>query len=192
MSGQSTPIVKAIWAQAHDGAGRAVIGRDGAIPWHLPEDLAHFQRLTSGHAVVMGRHTWESLPERARPLPGRINIVVTSHDVLPGAYTANSLPAAIELTWHVERTGDLRADAALWVMGGQRLYQEAMTLADQLVVTEVDLTVEGDAFAPAIDPSQWAVTSETGSQVSRTGVGYRVLTYERSSTQVPFTPAHSA
>ncbi len=172
-------MLKAIWAQARDSSGRPVIGRLGTMPWHLPEDLAHFQQLTSGHAVIMGRRTWESLPAHARPLPGRVNIVVTSHDVLDGASTVGSLAGAVELASHLEDTGDLTDGAILWVMGGQRLYGEAVNIADELYVTEIDLEVDGDAFAPDIDPAQWVRASETPTQVSSNGLSYRFVTYTR-------------
>ena len=173
-------MLKAIWAQARDAAGRPVIGRLGTMPWHLPEDLAHFQELTSGHAVIMGRRTWESLPDHARPLPGRVNIVVTSHDPLEGAYTVGSLDGAVALASHLEHTGDLHGGATRWVMGGQRLYGEAVNVADELHVTEIDLEIEGDAFAPAIDSARWVRSSETPTQVSETGLAYRFVTYTRA------------
>jgi len=173
-------MLKAIWAQARDSAGRPVIGRLGTMPWHLPEDLAHFQQLTTGHAVIMGRRTWESLPAQARPLPGRVNIVVTSHDVLDGASTVGSLAGALELATHLQDTGDLADGATLWVIGGQRLYGEAVTVAHELRVTEIDLEVEGDAFAPQIDPSLWVRSHESPTQVSANGLPYRFVTYTRA------------
>ncbi len=173
-------MLKAIWAQARDADGRPVIGRLGTMPWHLPEDLAHFQQLTSGHAVIMGRRTWESLPDNARPLPGRVNIVVTSHDPLEGAYTAGSLDAAVAIASHLEDTGDLAGGAIRWVMGGQRLYGEAVNVADELYVTEIDLEIDGDAFAPDIDPHRWIRASESPTQVSSNGLSYRFVTYKRA------------
>ena len=141
-----------IWAQARDSSGRPVIGAAGDIPWRVREDLARFRALTSGHPVVMGRATWASLPRR--PLPGRTNIVLTrtpgwSDD---GATTARSLPEALELA-ATAPGGDL-----IWVIGGGQIYAAAMTadLAHRLEVTEIDLVIDGDAFAPAIDPTQWA------------------------------------
>ncbi len=173
-------MLKAIWAQAHDSSGRPVIGRHGTLPWHLPEDLAHFQQLTSGHAVIMGRRTWESLPDKARPLPGRVNIVVTSHDVLDGASTVGSLAGAVELASHLQDTGDLAYGATLWVIGGQRMYRDAVELAEELYVTEIDLEVDGDAFAPEVDPERWVLSSTTPTQVSSTGLSYRFVTYRRA------------
>ena len=117
-----------IWAQARGG----VIGADGGMPWHLPEDMARFKSLTLGHPVVMGRKTWESIPPRFRPLVDRRNIVVTRDEsfVAPGAEVAHSVDAALAL-----------AGPEAWVMGGAQLYAATIALADRLEVTEID--VEG-------------------------------------------------
>jgi dihydrofolate reductase len=166
--------IKAIWAQARDALGRPVIGRDGGMPWHLPEDLAHFQACTRGEAVVMGRRTWESLPPKFRPLPGRFNIVVTSHEAPRGFASATTLAGARELAHEQEPSSDV------WIIGGARLFAEAVHIADEVVVTEIDLLTEGDTFAPTLDPSQWVVASASEPLVSRTGLGYRFVTYHRA------------
>ncbi|PJJ63426.1 dihydrofolate reductase [Compostimonas suwonensis] len=155
-----------IWAQAHGG----VIGDAGTIPWHVPEDLAHFTELTRGGTVVMGRRTWDSLPERFRPLPGRHNIVVTRNPQwsADGATAAPSLDAALAAAG---------ADT-VWVMGGGEIYRQAMPLASRLEVTEVDLDAAGDTVAPALDDS-WALDTEGPWQLSRTGIRYRFLRYTR-------------
>ena len=151
-----------IWAQTPTG----VIGRDGAIPWHLPEDLAHFKQATAGSAVVMGRRTWESLPARNRPLPGRRNIVVTRQPEwsAPGAEKAPSVDAALDLA-----ALDLAKTA--WVIGGAEIYRTAMHRASELLVTEVDIDVDGDAFAPITgakaSPSTSMSTSVTSSSLAR-------------------------
>ncbi len=159
-----------IWAEARGG----VIGRDGGMPWHVPEDLVHFRAITSGSPVIMGRRTWESFPEKYRPLPGRRNIVVTRNAAwaADGAERAESLDAAVALA----------ADAPeVWVIGGARLFAEALPHADVLEVTELDLEVaDGDTFAPARDG--WSVTGvepADGWALSRTGVRYRFLTLTR-------------
>lgn len=130
-----------VWAQAH----HRVIGRDGVLPWHLPEDMAHFRDLTRGTTVVMGRRTWDSLPERYRPLPGRRNVVLSRRGtVLSGdAMLCGSLREALRA-----------ARGPVWVIGGAQVYSEALPLADLLAITEVDLTVDGDTYAPVIGP-QW-------------------------------------
>lgn len=154
-----------IWAQAHGG----VIGAGGGMPWHLPEDLAHFREVTMGSPVVMGRRTWESFPERFRPLPGRRNIVVTRNDdwAAEGAERAADLSSAIELA----------GDHTVWVIGGGQLYGEAIARADVLEVTEIDLDVEGDTHAPPIEG--WSLAAHSPWQTSRTGIRYRFLTFER-------------
>ena len=121
-----------VWAQARGG----VIGADGGLPWHLPEDLALFRRLTTGSTVVMGRRTWESLPERFRPLPGRLNVVLTSDRAwaADGAHAAGSVDEV------------LAEHAAFWVIGGGAVYAEFLPHADRLVVTDVDGMIDSEQF----------------------------------------------
>jgi dihydrofolate reductase len=126
-----------IWAQARGG----VIGADGGLPWHLPEDMKLFRAMTTGSTVVMGRRTWESLPERFRPLPGRTNVVLTSDPAwtAPGARRAGSVEQVLaEL-------------GSFWVIGGGAVYAAFLPHADRLVVTDVDTTVAGDTWAPPLD-----------------------------------------
>lgn len=155
-----------IWAQARQGA----IGRAGDMPWHLPEDLAHFKETTLGAPVIMGRRTWESLPERVRPLPGRQNVVVTrdpSYEA-PGATVVTGLEDALEAT-----------DQPAWIMGGGELYRLGMAIAQRLVVTRIELDVPGaDTFAPEIDGA-WQLIHRTDERVSVTGLTYRIEQYER-------------
>jgi len=161
-----TPRIGMIWAEARGG----VIGAGGGMPWHVPEDLAHFRDVTMGAPVIMGRRTWESFPERFRPLPGRRNIVVTRSDdwAAEGAERADGLDAA----W------DLVADAeTVWIIGGGELYRAAIDHADVLEVTELDLDVDGDTRAPS--RSGWPVVAEGEWQQSRSGVRYRFLTHAR-------------
>jgi dihydrofolate reductase len=179
----STPRIGMIWAQARGG----VIGADGTMPWHLPEDLKHFKRTTAGAPVVMGRRTWESFPPRFRPLPGRTNIVITRDDSYSadGALRAASLEEGLALA----REGLARRDRqearqgadVLWVLGGGSVYAEAMPQADLLVVTEIDLEVEGDTLAPAI-PADFTLSSADpaeGWHEGANGLRYRILTYAR-------------
>ncbi len=153
-----------IWAQAHD----RVIGAAGGMPWHVPEDLAQFKELTLGQSVIMGRKTWDALDPRFRPLPGRRNIVVTRDPewAAPGADVMHSLDEA------------LSQPAPLWVIGGGELFAATIDRADRLEITELDLSVEGDAFAPPIG-SGWRLTDEGGWQASCGGVRYRFLSYSR-------------
>jgi len=163
-----------IWAQAHGG----VIGIDNALPWHLPEDSAHFRRTTLGTPVIMGRATWDSLPERFRPLPGRENIVVSrTVTALDGATVVGSVEEALA-------TVDGR-DA--WVIGGAQVYAHALPHADRAVVTEIDLAVSGDAFAPPLGQDWELVAADPapgpggGEQwhTSSTTLRYRFCTYAR-------------
>src|SRR5690554_1117166 len=150
------PAPKAIWAQARDTKGRPVIGSDGDMPWHVPEDLNHFKQSTAGAAVIMGRRTWESFPAAFRPLPGRTNIVITSTDSLNGAdAVVTSLDQALEAAGRLSPTTDV------WIIGGGRVYADAMSLLQQLEVTEIDLEVSGDTFAPTIDPQVWTAIATT-------------------------------
>jgi len=158
-----------IWAQDRGGA----IGVDGAMPWHLPEDLAHFKRMTHGYAVVHGRRSYEALPAHFRPLPGRRNVVLTRSQAYraPGAEVVHSLAEA----------GRLLAGEPVWIVGGGQVYAEALACADVLVVTRVDIDVEGDAHAPAIDPGQWRVVQETPVLHSAAGVQFRIQEYRRKA-----------
>lgn len=165
--------VRAIWAQALDAAGRPVIGFEGDMPWHLPEDLARFQSLTRGHVVVMGRRTWESLPDRFRPLPGRVNVVVTALPALEGATVARSLPDALATA------ARLAPDATVWVIGGARLFQAAVHLADVLEVTEIDAVFSGDTYAPEVPAAAWEATDASAWATSASGLAYRFVTYLR-------------
>lgn len=130
-----------IVARARNG----VIGRDGTLPWRLPEDLAFFKRTTMGRPIVMGRRTWESI---GRPLPGRRNIVVSRQAgfAATGAEVAASLDAALRLCAGSED---------VFVIGGAQLYAEALPRADRLIVTEIDADFDGDTHWPAPDPARW-------------------------------------
>jgi dihydrofolate reductase len=162
-----------IWAEAAGG----VIGAEGGMPWHVPEDLAHFKARTLGAPVVMGRRTWESFPDRFRPLPGRRNIVVTRRSdwSADGAERAGSLDEAL-------RVAQSGAPERIWVIGGGELFREVIGRADLLEVTELDLEVAGDTYAP--DRSGWrpvAADPVAGWHSSRSGIRYRFLTLARSS-----------
>ncbi|MCU1579325.1 MAG: dihydrofolate reductase [Rhodoglobus sp.] len=166
-----------VWAQADGG----VIGADGGMPWHVPEDLAHFKAITLGNPVVMGRKTWDSLAPRFRPLPGRRNIVITRQPDwrADGADVAHSLEAALALA---ARFGSTSPAPTTWVIGGGQVFRDAIALADRLEVTEINGHYEGDAFAPEIDDSWIAAAADpaSGWATSRTGVEYRFLRYDRA------------
>ncbi len=153
-----------IWAQARNG----VIGNAGRLPWHLPEDLAHFKRTTLGCPVIMGRKTWDSIPAKFRPLPGRSNIVITrqAHWQAEGAKAAPTLREALGIC-----QGELQA----WVIGGAQIYALALPLAQRAVVTEIDASFAGDAFAPQFGPA-WHETARE-CHVSATGLHYCFVTH---------------
>ncbi|MCU1419613.1 dihydrofolate reductase [Mycetocola sp.] len=167
------PRVGLVWAEAANGT----IGDHGVLPWHLPEDLAHFKAVTLGSPVVMGRKTWESLPERFRPLPGRRNIVATRQPdwQAPGAEVRNSLAAALQLA-----AEDVGPDEFVWVIGGAEVFSAVIDVAHRLEVTTIRADIEGDAVAPAITERWRLVASdpEKGWRVSATGIEYRFLRYE--------------
>ena len=157
-----------IFARAANG----VIGKDGRLPWQLPEDMAHFKRTTNGHPVIMGRKTWDSLPPKFRPLPGRTNIVVTRqpHWQSPGALRAASLREALALC---------PAGSEAWVIGGAELYREAVPLADTAVVTEIDSEFEGDAHAPQHGPQWHEMRRERHTAAS--GLAFSFVTYQNTT-----------
>ncbi len=161
-----------IYARARNG----VIGKQGQLPWHLPEDLAHFKRTTLGQPVVMGRVTWESLPEKFRPLPGRSNVVVSRQTSFSaaGAQLASSLEAAMALFPPTE---------IIWLIGGAQLYAQGLSIASQIVVTEIDADYEGDAFAPLISSNDWTETHRT-SHVSAQGLAYHLVSLQKRNTHL--------
>ena len=146
-------------------ARNGVIGNNGAIPWRLPEDMRRFKALTLGHTVVMGRKTWDSLPPKNRPLPGRRNVVVTRQEgwSAPGAETA-ALDQA------------LKDD--VFVIGGAELYRAALGLAGRIELTEIHRDFDGDAHF-VVDRSGWRETLRED-HVSADGLAYSFVTLERA------------
>jgi dihydrofolate reductase len=134
-----------IWAMASN----AVIGRDGRLPWHLPDDLKHFKAITLGHPVVMGRRTYQSV---GKPLPGRSNLVLSRGAfAAAGVVVVPSLEAALE---HARAAGA----AWVWVIGGAAVYASALPLADRLEVTRVHAEIDGDVKFPAVEWSKFRCT----------------------------------
>ena len=161
-------MIGLVWAQAANG----VIGAGGTVPWDLPEDRRRFAQVTRGASVVMGRATWDSLPDRYRPLPGRRNVVLTRRPgwSAEGAEVAASLDAALVV-----------AGPEVWVVGGAAVYEAAMPLADVLEVTELADAVEGDTRAPSVG-APWrrvAVEPARGWSRSASGLRYRFVTHHR-------------
>jgi dihydrofolate reductase len=162
------PRLHLIYARAANG----VIGIHGTLPWHLPEDLAHFKRTTLGCPVIMGRKTWDSLPPKFRPLPGRTNIVVTRQENWSesGARSACTLREALQLC---------EQSPNVWVIGGAQLYALAEPLATTAVVTEIEQDFAGDAFAPRLGAA-WAETAREH-HVAANGLPFNFVTYARIS-----------
>jgi dihydrofolate reductase len=156
--------VHLIWAEARD----RVIGAEGGIPWRLPGEQALFKERTMGATVVMGRATWDSLPERARPLPGRRNVVLTRDPqwAAPGAEVAHAVHA-------VDLSGEV------WVIGGAAIYEAFLPVATHIVRTRIDLEVAGDTRAPALGDS-WVLKSHSGWQTASNGMRYLVEELERA------------
>ena len=152
-------------------ARNGVIGRGNALVFHDPADQRHFRQVTMGCPVVMGRKTWESLPPRFRPLPGRRNVVLTRSSGLrfDGAETATSLDQALALL------GDA---PGIFVIGGAQLYAQALPLAHTLMLTEIDADLEGDTFFPAWDRSQFVETARSPA-TSVLGQALHFVTYRR-------------
>ncbi len=128
------------------------IGKDGKLPWHIPEDLAHFKSLTAGKIVLMGRKTWESLPEKFRPLPNRLNLVITRQ-------TDFLVPAGVEKYSDIATALATHKNEDVMIIGGAEIYRATIDLADTLYITHVPKTVDGDAFFPAINESIWKKTN---------------------------------
>jgi dihydrofolate reductase len=155
-----------IWAQSTSG----VIGRNGGIPWRLPEDQARFKELTMGHTVVMGRLTWESLPAKLRPLPERRNVVVTRQ----ADYMADGADVVTTLD-------DALTSDESWVIGGEQIYALALPIATRCEVTEVEIDLprqDADAVAPVLDETWLGTTGEW--LTSRSGLRYRFYSYHRA------------
>ena len=168
-----------IYARARNGT----IGLKGQMPWHLPEDLAHLKKTTLGCPVIMGRKTWDSIPAKFRPLPGRQNIVVTrqtdwktAQNLLPAqspmVLQAASLPTAIALN---------PPGQDVWVLGGAEIYAQALPLAQSAVITEIDADFEGDAFAPVLGPA-WVETARS-SPMTRDGLVFSFVTYQNTANR---------
>lgn len=154
-------------------ARNRVIGNAGRLLWHLPEDMKYFRETTRGKPVIMGRKTWESLPEAFRPLPGRQNIVISRNPayLAPGATLAASLDEALQ---HASLADEV------FIIGGAELYRLALPLADRLYLTEIDADFEGDAYFPEVPAADWAEVSRRAAQDDNpSGLNYAFAVYRR-------------
>lgn len=189
MSTVSPPEVALIFACAANG----VIGCDGRLPWHLPQDLAHFRALTTGGTVIMGRKTWQSLPPRFRPLPGRHNIVI-SRRALPhvqggqgqyataplhadGAQWVDSVDAAI--------AGATAMGRPVWVIGGAQIYAQTLARATRVEATVIHHSFAGDAFAPELPGQQWRELQREDGHCPINGWDYSFIRYARIAPATP-------
>lgn len=149
-------------------ASNGVIGVDGRLPWHLPEDLKHFKKLTLGHPIVMGRKTWESL---GKALPGRENIVVSRQPgyEAPGAAVASSLGAALAMC---------AGEPVVFVIGGHRLFVDSLPHATGIVLTEIQKDYEGDTYFPEFDREAWR-EAQREAHTAADGMRFDFVLYER-------------
>lgn len=144
------------------------IGKGGELPWNIPEDMKHFKDVTTGHPVLMGRKTWESIPEKFRPLPKRKNIIITRQ-------TDYAIPVDVKLYSSIEDAMNAHADEEIMVIGGAEIYKQTIDIADTLYITHVARTVDGDAFFPDIDDAVWKETERDDRD------GFSFVTYKRST-----------
>lgn len=166
-------------------ARNRAIGKGNQLLWNIPEDMAHFKALTAGHTVIMGRKTWESLPPRFRPLPGRRNIVISRQPgyAAPGAELADSLENALKLASTPGPATDSVVAPTVFIIGGEQIYRQAMAVADRLEITEVDLEPEADVWFPEIATT---TESKAGPRVDWektakiAGPGHAFVTYRRT------------
>jgi dihydrofolate reductase len=158
-------VIAIVVARARNG----VIGRDGGLPWHLPSDLRHFKELTSGHTVVMGRRTYESLPDRFRPLPNRRNLVLSTDPayVARGAEVFTSFESALDV-----------CDGDCFVIGGEATYRQALPVSDRVYATQLEAELDGDARFPELADGEWECV-DTSEPVTENDQRFTFRTYER-------------
>ena len=153
-----------------------VIGRNNDLPWHLPDDMKYFMQTTKGHHVIMGRKNYDSIPEKFRPLPNRVNIVVTRQPALtlPNCTVVHSLEEAVAIAREA-------GEQELFIIGGAAIYQLGLPLANRLYLTEIDATLSGDTYFPAFDKNNWKETSrQHHSADERHAYAFDFVIYERN------------
>jgi dihydrofolate reductase len=167
-------VISLVVARAANGT----IGRGGELPWHLPSDMRHFRELTTGHTVLMGRKTFESIPSKYRPLPERRNLVLSSSAELElsGAEVFHDLPSALEA-----------CESECFVIGGGTVYDETLPLADRVYATEVEHNLEGDTFFPSIDSPEWQL-AERSASIEENGLNLSFAVYERAARERTVSP----
>ncbi len=147
-------------------ANNNCIGKGGKLPWHVPEDLAYFKKITKGTVVIMGRKTWESIPTAFRPLPHRTNVVLTSQE-------GYAVPKGVEVYQELAKALDAHRAENIMIIGGATIYNQTIDKADTLYITYIHETVHGDAFFPTIDPAVWRETDRDDRD------GFSFVTYRR-------------
>ena len=152
-------------------AKNRAIGKDNQLLWHLPEDMRYFRETTRGKPVIMGRKTWESLPDAFRPLPGRKNIVVSRNP----AYQASGASLAASLDEAIKQAGEA---TEIFIIGGAELYRQAMSLADRLYLTELAQDFAGDAFFPEVSPKVWQEISRQPAKSTTNGLEFSFVVYQ--------------
>ena len=167
-----------VWAQTSTG----VIGKDGGMPWKLPEDLLHFSRLTNGHPVIMGRKTWESFPDKFRPLPGRTNLVITRKEGWGATPAAEGALAVGSLDEALLESQFAPGHEMVWIIGGGEIFAQSMDLADVAVITTIDSAAEGDTYAPDLgyDWTAGASLPSDGWLTAENGTRYRITLWRRN------------
>lgn len=169
-----------VWAQTPAG----VIGMAGDMPWHLPEDLKHFNRLTSGHPVIMGRKTWLSFPDKYRPLPRRTNIVITRQKSWADTPEAAGAVVVSSLDDALLESQFAPGSEMVWILGGGEIFRQSAELANAAVVTTIDVTADGDTYAPELSAA-WAATTASpadGWLTAVNGTRYRFTSWTRTES----------
>ena len=168
-----TSRISIIAALGRDNQNNRVIGKDNQLLWHIPDDLKRFKLITFGHPVIMGRKTFESLPENVRPLPGRTNIVITHNPAWShaGVIAAHSLDEALRKARVLDRR-------EIFICGGTQIYEQAFHLVDRLYLTLIDDEKEGDAHFPPYEKEFTKVISDESREWN--GINYRWVTLERT------------
>ena len=148
-----------------------VIGKDNELPWHIPEDLAYFKKMSMGKAMVMGRKTFESI---GRPLPGRLNIIVTRNE----AYAAEGVVVVHDVQEAIAIAKAFSDE--VMIIGGAEIFRMTMEIADRLYITYIQKKFEGDTFFPAYE-TEWKLTSTSEDHITKEGIPYSFLVYERNA-----------
>jgi len=153
-----------------------VIGKNNDLPWQLPSDLKNFKKITKGSAVIMGRKCWESIPEKFRPLPDRLNIVISRNQT----YTAIGAVTLCDLKGLLTRLRDNNEDDDVFVIGGSDIYKESFEFADKLYLTKIDAEVEGDVFLIGFDSNEWKLI-DSSEPILENGFTFRFEIYTKKS-----------